>query len=244
MSAEAYAVLDYGWLHDDLEDDVVGAEWHQSAIRALATSLKSFAEARGWPWHVGDQVTLIAWKPNGDEWRPAPDIVVYPRLGPQERQEIDIHEEGPPALIIEVASASTWTYDVSMERLRGRRRQAGKAYGYLVGLGVSEYLVFDPRGDYIPGQCRAWRRVGNVAREWRPEPDGQYHSAALGISFHPDKALLRVVDPEGQPVPYWFEATRRLRTLEQEVAELRAELEQLRKQSSSSGGYDQTTATR
>src|SRR5690242_11890906 len=124
MSVDTQHALDYGWLHDDLEEDLVGAEWHQSAIRALVTSLKGLAEARHWPWHVGDQVTLVAWKPDGATWRPAPDIVVYPRLGPEERQEIDVRAEGPPALVVEVASASTWAYDVGMERAGGRRRQA------------------------------------------------------------------------------------------------------------------------
>ena len=107
MSVEAQPALVYSWLHDDLEEDLVGAEWHQSAIRALATSLKTLAEARHWPWHVGDQVTLVAWKPDTTEWRPAPDIVIYPQLGPEERQEISVRAEGPPALIIEVVSAST-----------------------------------------------------------------------------------------------------------------------------------------
>lgn len=234
MSAEAQHVLDYSWLHDDVEEDLVGAEWHQSAIRALATSLKTLAEARHWPWHVGDQVTLIAWKPDATEWRPAPDIVLYPRLGPQERQEIDVRAEGPPTLLIEVASASTWAYDVSMESTRRRRRQVGKAFGYLVGLGVAEYVVFDPHGEFVDGQCRAWRRAGDIVREWRPESDGRYHSSALDISLRPDGALLRVIDPEGNAVPYWFEATRENAALRREnaaqaqrIAALEAELERL-----------------
>src|SRR5438067_9159405 len=201
MSVEAHPARDYGWLHEDLEEDLVGAEWHQSAICALATSLKTLAEARHWPWHVGDQVTLVAWKPDNTEWRPAPDIVVYPQLGPEERQEISVREEGPPALIIEVASASTWAYDVSMEITRRRRKQVGKAFGYLASLRVPEYLVFDPRGEFLDGQCRAWHRVGDVAQGWHPEPDGRYHSQALGISVRPDTTLLRVIDPEGNPVP-------------------------------------------
>ena len=229
MSVEAQPALDYSWLHDDLEEDLVGAEWHQSAIRALATSLKTLAEARHWPWHVGDQVTLVAWKPDNSAWRPAPDIVLYPQLGPEERQEISVREEGPPALIIEVVSASTWAYDVSLESTRRCKKQVGKAFGYLVGLRVPEYLVFDPRGEFLAGQCRAWRRVGDVVQEWHPEPDGRYHSQTLGISVQPDGARLRVIDPEGQPVPFWFEATRENMALRQRIAALEAELQQVRR---------------
>ena len=225
MSAHAQDVLDYSWLHDDLEDDLLGAEWHQSAIRALVISLKTLAQEQFPRWHVGDQVTLVAWKPDHTDWRPAPDVVIFPHLGPQERPEIDLRQEGPPALIVEVASVSTWDYDVSMERARRGRRQAGKAYGYMVGLGVAEYLVFDPYGEYIAGQCRAWRHAGDVAEEWRPEPDGRYRSAALGISLQPDGALLRVIDPAGHPVPYWYEAAQRNVALQQEAATLHRERE-------------------
>jgi Uma2 family endonuclease len=165
---------------------------------------------------VGDQVTLVAWKPDDTEWRPAPDIVLYPRLGPEERQEIDEHAEGPPALIIEVTSASTFAYDVSMEGARRRRRQAGKAYGYLVGLGILVYMVFDPQGEFTDGQCRAWRRAGDVVQEWHPESDGCYNSSATDVSLWPEEALPRVIDPQGNPAPYWFEVARENATLRRE----------------------------
>lgn len=43
---------DYSWLHDDLEEDLVGAEWHQHAIHTLATSLTTLAEANSGPGGV------------------------------------------------------------------------------------------------------------------------------------------------------------------------------------------------
>jgi len=52
MSAEARQALDFGWLHDDTEEDVVGADWHQNAIRSLSIGLKVLAGRRGWPWHI------------------------------------------------------------------------------------------------------------------------------------------------------------------------------------------------
>jgi Uma2 family endonuclease len=230
MSAQRERVLDYSWLHDDTEEDFVGADWHQDAIRALSTSLKTLAEERRWPWHVGDQLTLVGEKPDGKEWRPGPDISIHPHLGPDKRQEIDVRVEGPPALVLEVASASTWTYDVSLESTRRGKRQVGKAFGYLVLMRVPEYLVFDPKGEFLAGHVQAWRRVGDVIRQWEPDADGIYHSRVLDIAFRPDEALLRVFDPEGNPVPYWFENARTARALAQEMAELRAELERLRRQ--------------
>lgn len=240
MSAQREQPLDYSWLHDDEEEDLVGADWHQDAIRALSISLKTLARRQYPSWHIGDQLTLIGDKPGGTDWRPAPDVSIHPRLGPEARQDIDVRVEGPPALVIEAASTSTWKYDVSLESTRRGKRQAGKAFGYLVLLRIPEYLLFDPYGEFLADQVQAWRRVGDVVQEWQPDADGHYHSHELGISFHPDGPLLRVFDTDGQPVPYWFEAAHEndvLRrqaaeneALRQRIAALEAELEQLRGQ--------------
>jgi len=230
VSVDTRHMLDYRWLHDDLEEDLVGADWHQDAIRALSTSLKMLADERGWPWHVGDQLTVVGAKPDGTDWRPGPDISIHPRLGPEKRRDIDVRVGGPPSLVIEVASRSTWAYDVSVESIRRGKRQAGKAYGYLNLMRVPAYLVFDPHGEFLAGQIRAWRRVGDAVEEWQPNADGRYDSQALGISFHPDGPLLRVFDPDGNPVPYWFEARRENMALQQRIADLEAALERLRRQ--------------
>jgi len=222
MSAQQEQVLDYSWLHDDTEEDMVGADWHQDAIRAIGLALKTLDRERQWPWHVGDQLTLIGDVPGRERWSPAPDISVHPTLGPAARRDLDVRVEGPPTLVVEVASPSTWAYDVSLEREWRGRRQAGKAYGYLMLLGVTEYLVFDPRQEYLAGQARAWRRGGDGnVREWLPDAEGRYHSVGLDISFVPDGPLLRVLDSQGEPIPYWFEdaeEARRTRELEREIA--------------------------
>lgn len=234
VSVGARHELDYGWLRDDTEEDYVGADWHQNAIHALSSSLKMLAEARDWPWHVGDQFTVVGAKPDGTAWRPGPDVSVYPRLGRADRQDVDTRTEGAPALVIEVASASTWKYDVSLERVRHGKRQAGKAYGYLYLMRVHEYLVFDPHGEFLADQVRAWRRLGDEVEEWRPEAGGRFYSRSLDVSFRPDGPLLRTFGPDGAPVPYWFETGRELTTLQQEkeaqarrIAALEEELELL-----------------
>lgn len=242
MCAQREHVLDYSWLHDDLEEDLVGADWHQDAIRGLSISLKIFALEHSPTWHIGDQLTLVGEKPDATVWRPAPDVSVHVHAGPRARQDLDVRQEGPPALAIEVASASTWRYDVAWERTRRGRLQAGKALGYTDLLHIPEYLIFDPYGEFLENQVRAWRRVGNAAREWQPGADGRYHSQELGISFGVEGPLLRVFDPEGRPIPFWFELThinenlQRDNTalqhdnaaLQQRIADMEAELEKLR----------------
>jgi Uma2 family endonuclease len=232
MSAQRERVPDYSWLHDDMEEDLVGADWHQRAIRTLVTSLRDLARQQGWPWHISDQLALVGWKPDGTPWRPSPDVSVHPTLGPEDREEIDVRTDGPSALIIEIASRTTWEYDVSLERA-GR---VGKAFAYLV-LGVPEYLVFDPTARLPGTPCRGWRRVGEATQEWRPESDGRYHSRPLRISFRPEGDLLRVIAPDGSPMPYDHEKDQTIgmqaqenAALRQEIADLRAELERLRTQ--------------
>jgi hypothetical protein len=115
-------------------------------------------------------------------------------------------------------SPSTWQYDVDA--------RAGKAFGYL-SMGVPDYLLFDPHGDLLGESCRGWQQNNGVVREWRPGADGRYHTTSLGISFQPEGDLLRVYDPDGRPVPFYFENAE----IADRVAELEAELARLRAQS-------------
>ncbi len=198
----------YALLHDDEEEDLVGSDWHQRAIISLYNSLNDLAANTGQPWHVGNQLPLAAWKPNGDPWSPSPDIMIYPDAGPTKRDGMSARDDGLPALIVEVASPSTWRYDVDAV--------AGKAAGYLA-LDVPEYLVFDPTGRFLRPPCRAWRLVGGVARPWQPEPDGRYMSHALSIALSPDGDLLRVCDSQNRPIPYDYEKAQILATQAQEL---------------------------
>ncbi len=225
MCAQRERVTLYSRLHDDTEEDLVGADWHQEASRVIVYSLRDLADDQGLPWHVGDQLTLIGAKPDGTAWRPSPDVMVHPHGGAEARKEMVVATDGPPALVVEVASPSTWERDVDA--------QEGKAFGY-AHLGVPDYLVFDPHADLLGEPCRGWQRRGGITREWRPEADGRYHTSTLGIALQPQGPLLRVFDPQERPVPFYFENTQRLRTqvrriqtLEQRVAELEAELARL-----------------
>lgn len=222
-------------LYDDSEEDLVGADWHQEAIRSLVFSLRDLAAARGWPWHIGDQLQLIGTKPNGTLWRPSPDIMLHPQAGSAKRAEMRVQTDGVPALVIEVASPSTWEYDVNTRH--------GKAWGYLA-LGVPNYLVFDPHGDLLGEQCHGWQQQDGAVREWQPDAEGRYHTIGLGLSFQPEGDLLRVFDPEGRPVPFNYEKAHlmhaqareldeRMRELEAQarrIADLEAELDKLRGQ--------------
>jgi Uma2 family endonuclease len=208
-------------LHDDTEEDLVGASWHQQAIRATAISIDDVAVARVLPWVVGDQLTLVATKPDGTAWRPSPDVMVYAQGGRGPRAEMIVATDGLPTLVIEVLSPSTWTYDVDV--------QGGKAWGYL-RLGVPFYLAFDPYETFQGRSCQGWRQDDGTVRAWLPEPDGRHHVPGLGISFQPEQDLLRVYDPDGRRVPFFFETASllRLTAAERDAQTQRAEEERRR----------------
>lgn len=218
--------LTYRWLADDTEESIVGADWHQDAISSLSNGLRDVARAHSRPWHVGNQLTLIAWHPDGSPWRPIPDIMVHPQAGSERRDDMDAATEGLPALIIEVASRTTYRSDVNVDPPTSKRPEA-KGFEYLTWP-LPEYLVFDPSEAYLPGQVRAWRVVEGRRQEWRPDADGRYQSRTLGVSFRPEGFFLRIFDPTGKPVLFDHEKADTIARLEQELAALRAMTKRLR----------------
>ena len=207
MSAQP--AIDRLWLHDDEEEDLVGSDWHQRAIVGVFDALQDVAEDAGLTWHVGNQHTLVARLPDGRTWRPCPDIMVHPRAGSASREEMVVSVDGPPALVIEVLSPTTWRYD--------RDEVQGKGAGYMA-IGVDEYLLFDPLGSYLDPPCRAWRQRNGIVEDWLPEPDGRYRSASLGVAFRPEGESLRTYGLTGEPVSTHDERRR-------EIARLRADRE-------------------
>lgn len=186
---------------DDTEETLVGSTAHQDAIVAATTGLRLCARRHNLPWHVGNQLTVVVPRlSGGPHYQPAPDVLVHPTLGPAPRQSLNIGEEGPPSLIIEVASPSTARErDLSLDPGRGKP-------ALYAAMGVAEYLVFDPYGEFVPTQVRAWQRTpggpsGGLYIPWEAEANGHWLSHALGISFTPQSFLLRIYGPDGVLLP-------------------------------------------
>jgi len=173
-------------LPDDTEDTIVGIKWHQEAGGALASVLAAVAERRGASWGVCEEVGLAGLLHlDGRPYSPRPDVFVL--AGPVDGRaaEVALAEVGPPPLVVEIASESTWRNDVGDKRA---------AYA---GAGVAEYVVFDPAGDYLAEGVRAWRRdMGGRFVSWEAV-DGVWESAALELDLFVEGALLRVRDRDG-----------------------------------------------
>ena len=147
IASDREFVFDVAMLKDDSEEDLVGSDLHQTAIRVLSDSLWLLGPERGLPWHVSSQLVVLMGKIGGKVWHPSPDIFVHPTAGAAPRNSFDVHDESVPPFVIEVASPSTWEYDTAAKR---------RSYGYV---GVQEYLVFDPTTDLWGSPVLAWHAV-------------------------------------------------------------------------------------
>ncbi|MDP9373430.1 MAG: Uma2 family endonuclease [Chloroflexota bacterium] len=221
---------EFDTLPDDTEETLVGTSLHQGAITALYTSLALCGPRRGLPWFVGNQLKIVIPRQgNRAPYMPYPDILVHPTLTSASRSSLVLAVDGPPALVIEVASPATAVeQDVNLTSPTGKPR-------VYETIGVSEYLVFDPAGDILGSQVWARRASPGGYVPWEPEADGRWVSTALRIAFQPQGVLLRVYDQDGNLVPLTEELAnlveerdRQLAAQARRLAALEAELRKLR----------------
>jgi len=196
-------------LPSDTEDSVVGTEWHQEAIGALADMLRAVADRRGVAWGVCEQVALVGLThKNKTDYDPRPDVMVLRQpLSSGGLASVRIADVGAPLFVAEAASDSTKAND------QGDKRQAYAA------VGVPEYIVFDPSGDVLSTPLLAWRLAAGTYVPWRPDRSGWWHSASLDVSFRATQPFLSMRDRDGTPVELSREVRRRNWQLEQDLGE-------------------------
>jgi hypothetical protein len=141
-------------------------------------------------------------------------VFVYPRFIEPDRGSVTLEVDGPPVLIVEVLSESTYEADLDLVR--------GKGYSY-AHAGVREYLTIDPTRAFLAPGIRAWRLEEGVYRSWEPDANGRWRSEEIGVAIGLEGTLVSV---------YTHEGTRTLREgeAERERARLHAELERERQE--------------
>lgn len=145
----------------------------------------------------------------------APDAFVVKGLpdGKALRRKYLLWEERQlPCFVAEVTSGTTKEND---------ERDGGKWKLY-ERLGIDEYFLFDPEGEYLNPRLQGYRLLGGRYRPVAPEPDGSLLSTTTGILFKAEGIRLRLTDAASGAVYLRAEEkTLRLRALEQELARLR-----------------------
>lgn len=155
---------------------------------------------------------LLLYYVKGDpKKRVAPDIFVARgvRDAKAKRRTYLLWEEGvPPSVVFEITSRKT------------RREDTGKKRDLYRQLGVREYFLFDPLGDYLHPPLQGFSLVGSDYEPMAPAANDSLQSEVLGLEVHRHGQNIRLWDPQAQ---------RRLSSYDElaaEVARLRALLDQ------------------
>ncbi|MCZ7572977.1 MAG: Uma2 family endonuclease [Ardenticatenaceae bacterium] len=163
----------------------------------------------------------------------APDVFVVFGVPKGARRSYMLWREGKgPDVVIEITSASTRSEDQQSKR------------ALYAALGVAEYLLVDPTGDYLVPRVQGYRLVdqGYVPLRTETAPDGTLwlHSPRLGLDLQLIGDELRFFDPRSRrQLPSLAEAQAQAeqeaaarRAAEAELERLRAELARMRGESS------------
>ncbi|MGH2388228.1 MAG: Uma2 family endonuclease [Chloroflexota bacterium] len=182
------------WPPDDTEESVVGTDRHQMTIINVRLGINELAHVaaqpgEALPWHALSQTVLIGCRRrDGTAFRTMPDVFVYKKPIDPDRGSVSLEDDGPPALIVEVASPSTFTKDLDARK--------GKAWSYEQA-GVHEYLVLDPTGQFVPTLVWARRLRRGHYESWEPGPDGLWWSEEIPIGIGVVDGAVMVHDRAG-----------------------------------------------
>jgi Uma2 family endonuclease len=141
------------------------------------------------PWYALNQTVLNGCKRrDGTTYSTMPDVFVYKKAIDQDRGSVSLESDGPPALIVEVASPSTFAKDLD--------EHAGKAWTYEQA-GVREYVVVDPTGRFVPTLVWARRLSEGRYQTWEPDADGLWWSEEIPIGIGVADGAVTVYDRAG-----------------------------------------------
>lgn len=207
-------------LYPDSDGKPMGeTEYHILAITHLYEVLRPWFRARE-GFHVAADMLLYYEKGNPSAVR-GPDVMVSKGVrGKHFRRSFRTWEEGVvPAAIIEVTSFGTKNED-----------QFEKPAVY-ARLGVKEYFLFDPLGEYLRPRLQGFRLVNGAYVPMPAEKPERLTSSELGLDFVADAHLLRVVEPKtGRRLPTGEEYQEQLKLARRAARKAKREAAEARRQ--------------
>jgi Uma2 family endonuclease len=156
---------------------------HVRAIMLLHQALEDLFHGRDDVYIASDQFWY--WEEGNSDARVAPDVMVIvgarPR-DPRERRSFKSWEEGGaiPAVVFEMASEGTWQDDIEDKFDRYEE------------LGVREYFLFDPEGEYLVPVLQGYRLHGSAYRRIRAS--GGELASEFGFRLRAEETMLRLID--------------------------------------------------
>ena len=210
---------------------------HRKVMADLIAALERHFLDEPLAWAGGN--FLLYYEKGNPRTSVSPDVVLVRGIEKWDRPLYKLWEEGrPPDFVIEVTSSST------------RREDLAKKKDLYQRLGVSEYFLFDPTGDYLNPRLQGYRLEQGRYRPLVHDPDGSLLSRTTDLRLRPEGQNLRLIDARTGEKLLWIaeesearqaaqreaaearrkaeEETAARNRLEEELASLRAELERLR----------------
>jgi Uma2 family endonuclease len=146
----------------------------------------------------------------------APDVFVVQRVAKGERRTYKLWEEGqPPTVVFEITSRGSRLEDLGTKR------------ALYAMLGVREYFLYDPLGEYLRPPLQGYRLQQGEYERMLPTDQGQLVSQALSLELRVQDGQLQVVNPatgERLLTPAEAHAARRTEAEARHAAEARAAL--------------------
>jgi Uma2 family endonuclease len=114
----------------------------------------------------------------------APDVFVVRGVAKGERRTYRLWEEGqPPAVVFEITSRGTRLEDLGTKR------------ALYAMLGVREYFLYDPLGEYLQPPLQGYRWQEGEYQRMPPGGEGELVSQELGLELRVEEGRLRLVNP-------------------------------------------------
>lgn len=154
----------------------------------------------------------------------APDVLLAKGIAKWDRPNYLLWQETVPSLVVELTSRKT------------RREDVGKKKALYERLGIEEYVLFDPYGEYLKPSLQGFRLLKSGYQPLPLADDGSLLSRTTGLRFQREGERLRLRDAaSGEPI-LWSEeieeardqAEARATEAKEQVRILEAELERLR----------------
>lgn len=198
------------------------SQLHQEEMVDLIVGLRRHFRETPDVWVAGN---LFFYYVQGDPGAAvAPDVLLVRGVPNVRRRTYKLWEEGEvPSLVIEVSSESTCDEDLSKKK---------RLYEQL---GVEEYFLHDPLGEYLNPRLQGHRLARGRYEPLPSASDGSLLSRVTGLTLKVEGLKLRLIDTaSGQPLPWVEEMDLKLLEAEEraeieaaarQVAEHRAEME-------------------
>jgi Uma2 family endonuclease len=148
----------------------------------------------------------------------APDVFVVQGVAKGERRTYRLWEEGqPPAVVFEITSRGSRLEDLGTKR------------AVYAMLGVLEYFLYDPLGEYLRPPLQGYRLEEGEFQRLPHGVAGGFTSQTLGLELRLEHDRLRVFNPtSGERLLTPAEALLARRIAEARVSRAEAEVERLR----------------